>query len=60
MRQQFLHAASALREGTALAEIGEELQDKASAMRKYRRQSLWLLVPFVAPAVAIRSPGRER
>ena len=37
------------RPGTAAAELGDELLDKNAAMRKYRRQSLWLLVPLVAP-----------
>ena len=34
------------RHGTAAAELGDELDDKGAAMRKYRRQSLWLLVPL--------------
>ena len=37
------------RRGTAATELGEELRDKGEAMRKYRRQSLWLLVPLAAP-----------
>jgi len=35
--------------GNAAAELGDELDDKAAAMRKYRRQSLWLLVPLAVP-----------
>jgi hypothetical protein len=34
------------RHATAAAELGDELQDEPAAMRKYRRQSLWLLVPL--------------
>ena len=37
------------RHGTARAELGDELHDKAAAMRKYRGQSLWLLVPLAVP-----------
>lgn len=32
----------------AAEELATELGDKSAAMRKYRRQSLWLLVPFSA------------
>ena len=41
------------RHGTAAAELGDELSDKGAAMRKYRRQSLWLLVPLAVPVVWI-------
>ncbi len=34
------------RRGTAAAELGDELEDNGAAARKYRRQSLWLLVPL--------------
>jgi hypothetical protein len=37
------------RRGTAAEELGDELSDKSAAMRKYRRQSLWLLVPLAVP-----------
>jgi hypothetical protein len=37
------------RHRTAAAELGDELSDKVAAMRKYRRQSLWLLVPLAVP-----------
>jgi hypothetical protein len=37
------------RGGTAAAELGEELREKSGAMPKYRKQSLWLLVPLVSP-----------
>ena len=37
------------RRGTAAAELGNELADKPAAMSKYRKQSLWLLVPLAVP-----------
>ena len=37
------------RHGNTAAELGDELRDKGAAMRKYRRQSLWLLVPLAVP-----------
>jgi hypothetical protein len=36
----------------AREEIEDELNDKAAALRKYRRQSLWLLVPLAVPMAA--------
>jgi len=47
-------AIDIVRRGSAAAELGNELQDKPTAMRKYRRQSLWLLVPLAAPVAWIR------
>ena len=38
----------------AWAELGSELDNKREATAKYRRQSLWLLVPLVVPFVALR------
>ena len=35
--------------GAAAAELRNELDDGPAAMRKYRRQSLWLLVPLAVP-----------
>jgi hypothetical protein len=37
----------------ARGELGDELTDKPGAMAKYRRQSLLLLVPLVAPILAL-------
>ena len=37
------------RRGAAADVLGDELSDQVAAMRKYRRQSLWLLIPLVAP-----------
>lgn len=42
------------RHGTAAAELDDELQDKPAAMRKYRRQSLWLLLPLAVPITWLR------
>jgi hypothetical protein len=42
-------AIDIVRRGSAAAELGDELQDRPAAMRKYRRQSLWLLVPLAVP-----------
>jgi len=38
---------------SARAELGSELSDKAAAMCKYRRQSIFLLVPLAAPILAL-------
>ena len=37
------------RRGAAADVLGDELSDQVAAMRKYRRQSLWLLVPLATP-----------
>lgn len=39
---------------SARRELGNELDDKRAAMSKYRRQSLWLLVPLIIPLLALR------
>lgn len=39
---------------SARRELGNELDDKRAAMSKYRRQSLWLLVPLIIPLIALR------
>jgi len=33
--------------------LGNELDDKRAAMTRYRRQSIWLLVPLIVPIVAL-------
>ena len=48
------YAIAMARRGDARDEIADELDDKATAFRKYRRQSLWLLVPLAVPIAAIR------
>jgi|SRR5580700_573635 hypothetical protein len=47
------HAIDLARRGSAADELGDELSDKGAAMRKYRRQSLWLLVPLAVPVAWI-------
>lgn len=39
---------------SARRELGNELDDQRAAMSKYRRQSLWLLVPLIIPLIALR------
>jgi hypothetical protein len=53
-----LYAVAITRSRSARAELGEELDDKGRAMRKYRRQSLFLLVPLFVVAVALREARR--
>ena len=48
-----IHAVAITRSGSARAELGDELGEPGRAMARYRRQSLWLLVPLVMPAVAL-------
>ena len=48
-----LHAISLVRAGSAHQEIEGELGDQRAAMRKYRRQSLFLLLPLVVPIAAV-------
>ena len=38
---------------SACTELGNELDDKRAAMTKYRRQSIWLLVPLIVPIIAL-------
>jgi hypothetical protein len=47
-----IHAISIVNDGTARDEIADELDDKQRLFRKYRKQSLYLLVPLVAPIAA--------
>lgn len=42
-----------VRKGTARQEIANELPEKDRMFRKYRRHSLFLLVPLVVPILAI-------
>jgi hypothetical protein len=43
-----LHAIDLVRKGSAQLEIADEAGDRQRLFRKYRAQSLWLLVPLVA------------
>lgn len=51
------YAIAMARRGDARIEIADELDDKVAAFRKYRRQSLWLLVPLAVPVAAMRQRG---
>jgi hypothetical protein len=55
-----VYAVDIARRRSALAEIGDELTDKRQAMAKYRRQSVFLLVPLVVPAAALRNSLKRR
>jgi hypothetical protein len=57
-----LHAISLVRHGTASREIADEIPKRREMFQKYRRQSLLLLLPLVAPIAAIlqqRSSARN-
>jgi hypothetical protein len=41
--------------GNSRQEIANELHDKSATFRKYRRQSLWILVPLAVPLAAWRN-----
>ena len=49
-----LHAISIVRLGSAQAEVEQESISRAELFRKYRRQSMWLLVSMVVPIVALQ------
>jgi len=49
-----VYAVAISKRGSAHAEIDDELTDKRRAMAKYRRQSLFLLVPLVVAITALR------
>ena len=44
---------------SARRELGNELDSKSAAMKKYRRQSLWLLIPLIVPIVALAETRRR-
>jgi hypothetical protein len=48
-----LHAVSLVRSRSVADEIGGELSDRRAAFRRYRGQSLYLLVPLVVPIAAV-------
>ena len=48
-----LHAISLVRHGTANQELADQIRDKRRMFRKYRRQSLFLLLPLVVPILAV-------
>jgi hypothetical protein len=55
-----LHAVDIARRGTARAEIADEAGDRKALFRKYRRQSLLLLVPLAVPVIALAQEWRTR
>src|SRR5215467_13955658 len=55
-----IYAIAITKNDSALAEIGDELDDKRRAMAKYRRQSILLLVPLLVPIVAFGGLKREQ
>ena len=44
---------------SARRELGNELDNKSAAMKKYRRQSVWLLIPLIVPIVALAQTRRR-
>ena len=48
-----IYAIAISKANSARAELGSELDNKSAAMAKYRRQSLWLLVPLSVPVIVI-------
>lgn len=44
---------------SASKELGSELNGISTAMARYRRQSLWLLVPLVIPLLSFRSARKS-
>ena len=55
-----LHAIDLVRSRSASSEIADDLSDRRAAFRKYRRQSLYLLVPLVVPLLAILQQRKDR
>jgi hypothetical protein len=57
-----LHAIDLVRSRGASCEIADELLERRAAFRRYRRQSLYLLVPLVVPMIALQQHrmGRNR
>jgi len=54
-----INAINLAKNGTARDEIVDESEDTKKLFRKYRKQSLYLLVPLVAPIAAwMRRPAR--
>jgi len=55
-----LHAISITRRGSAQKEIAEELGDRRAAFRKYRRQSLFILIPLAVMVLAVVQKVQQR
>jgi hypothetical protein len=54
------HAITLVTQGAAQDEIRGEDEDKRKMFRKYRRQSLLLLVPLIVPAMALWQIAKKR
>jgi len=54
-----IYAVAITKGDSARRELGNELDDKSRAMSKYRRQSLWLLIPLLVPIIALRRVKRH-
>ena len=54
-----IYATAITRRRSAVAEMGDELNDKSRAMAKYRRQSILLLVPLFVPILALAEERRK-
>jgi hypothetical protein len=54
------HAVSIARHGTAHEEIADEADDREQLLRRYRRQSLFLLLPLVVPIAALVQGWRTK
>jgi len=55
-----LYAIAITRARSAPAELGGELDDMRVTMAKYRRHSLWLLVPLVVPLTVFSQTWTDR
>jgi len=55
-----LHAISITRRGSAQKEIADELGDRRSGFSKYRRQSLFILIPLGVVVLAVVQEVQRR
>jgi hypothetical protein len=55
-----IYAIAITRARSAQAELGGELHNKRVTMAKYRKQSLWLLVPLVVPFTVFSQARTDR
>ena len=55
-----LHAISITRRGSAQKETADELGDRRAAFRKYRRQSLFILIPLAVMVLAVVQELQQR
>jgi hypothetical protein len=55
-----IHATDLVRRSAVAAAIIDEAFDRRSLYAKYRRQSLWLLLPFVVGIAALSQMTRDQ